>query len=140
MCRSRTTQAGWCSGSDSKNSAPLGNVSTEKPADRSRRSRARRTDSSSSTTATSGDLGMERDPNGAAPAEELDLGPTSIAGWGSPDPGALGKAHELGKGPSLHLLHGPGPVDLDGFFDRSELDRDLLVALACHDMGQHFAL
>ena len=76
MCRSSTTQSGRRVGRDSRNSTPDGNVSTSKPAERSRRRRAMRTGSSSSTTAIRGLVlvtSVENSKRGGPGV--LDLGP-----------------------------------------------------------------
>src|SRR5437660_3640735 len=54
MCRSSTTQSGWWSSAERRNSAPDPKDSTDNPAEPIRRSRALRTNASSSTTAIKG--------------------------------------------------------------------------------------
>src|SRR5215471_12322897 len=120
------------------NSSPLGYVSESNPADRSSRERARRTDSSSSTTAISGGRwGTDATLPVLRSGEALDLGlrpfgqpsrprrqaprptaqgrknPTVFDLLGAPRADAVGEAHELGKGRGFHLHHDARAVNFD---------------------------
>src|SRR5437879_5122149 len=51
----------------------------------------------------------------------------------------LDHANEIGNGANAQFLHHPAAVDLDGFFDRTQIPGNLLVEPTCRHMRKHFA-
>ena len=131
ICRSMTRQSGRPRASESRNAWPEWNASASISEARSSRTRALRTDCSSSTTATNGRVFPIAGPVGPGP-DGKNSGPSSHPAGGligpSRDPGRQGD--EFGDRADLELGHHPAAVDLDRLLRRAELRGNLLVELA----------
>src|SRR5262245_46211226 len=161
--RSRTRQAGAGAAAHRKNSSAVAYAATARPADRIRRPRALRTDSSSSMMAMVWQVRDMAFPRWRWPHRQAPMAVpsncTETGGPGQLDLGPIptgrvervrlrrgveaqfaGHADQLRQRVGAHLAHDAGAVDLDGLLGHPQAVAHLLVEQALDDQGHDFAL